>query len=164
MRTSVVVSPLSFAIGVSVSTLIPRPLILKTSTTDEVHIFLVVSVTIDVYSFYIFCKTNMLFEKLMNTIQLSFDIVQLLISKSSGQNLPLKISVLCAIVGCQVLHESHNLFWIRSVEVSFTSSVQRHLICQRDASEEIVEQLHFIESMGWKISLIGLESHPRALE
>ena len=38
------------------------------------------------------------------------------------------------------------------------------MISQREASEESAEQLHFIESMVWTVSLIGLESDPVAFE
>ena len=85
-------------------------------------------------------------------------------SKASSQFLPLKGNVLGAVARCQVLNKSHSLFWIPSIEVPFTSCVQSHLICHRDAFEESAEQLHFIEYMAWTIPLIRLESDPRGSE
>ena len=79
-------------------------------------------------------------------------------------SLSLEISVLGAIAGCQVLNNSHSLFWIPSVEVSIAGSIKSYLILHCDASAESIEHLYFIESMAWTISLVRLESDPGAFE
>lgn len=68
------------AIKFYVISLISKPLILKTSTSYEIHILLVVSVTVDIYSMYILYKANMFFKKLVNIGQLDLNIIHLLLS------------------------------------------------------------------------------------
>ena len=53
---------------------------MKTSTIDEVHNLLEIFFTVDIYNFYILCNANLLLEKLVNTVQLSLNIVYFLLS------------------------------------------------------------------------------------
>ena len=96
--------------------------------------------------------------------QLCFHLIHLVLPKDGCRSLSLKISILGVIAGCQVLNNSHSLLWIPSVEVPIAGSIKSHLILHCDASEESTEQLYFIESMVWTISLIRLESDPGASE
>ena len=67
------------------STLILRPLIMKISTTDKVHILLVTLVTVDIYGLYILCKANLLIEKFMSTIQLGLNFIHMLLSSTCSR-------------------------------------------------------------------------------
>lgn len=66
LLTLIVITPLTIAIRVYVSTLIPK--LLKTSTTNVVHILFFTIIDGGINILYTFCKTNTLLEKLMNTI------------------------------------------------------------------------------------------------
>ena len=76
----------------------------------------------------------------------------------------LKVSVLGVAAVCKIFYQSHSLDRIPGVEVSLASSIKSHLTPQGDTSEESAQQLHFIESVVWTVSLEELEPDPRIIK
>ena len=94
LRTLVEISPIS--IGISISTLVSRPL--ETCSTNEVYFFFFS--TLCLYSFCIFNQAGLLPEELVNTVRLCLYLIHLIIPKDGGRSPPLKISVLGVVARC----------------------------------------------------------------